>query len=104
MNITDIIDAVKAKHIRISDHADEEAQNDELTYNEIFTSVFRGEIIEDYPNDKPYPGCLIHGQTVIGDHVHSVWGWNPENRWAVLITVYRPDPTRWINWKERRKK
>jgi len=21
---------------------------------------------------------------------------------AVLITVYRPDPSRWINWKERR--
>ena len=26
---------------------------------------------------------------------------NLENRWAVLITVYRPDPDRWIDWKAR---
>jgi hypothetical protein len=31
-----------------------------------------------------------------------VWAYNPDNRWAVLITVYRPDPNRWINWTERR--
>jgi len=29
---------------------------------------------------------------------------NEDNRWAVLITVYRPDPERWMNWRTRRPK
>ena len=36
--------------------------------------------------------------------VHSVWGFNNENKWAVLITVYRPDPAKWIDMRIRRKK
>ncbi len=62
----------------------------------------RGEIIETYPNDKPYPSCLIFGLTYGLDPVHTVWGYNPETEWAVLITVYRPDPDRWIDFKQRR--
>ena len=36
--------------------------------------------------------------------MHSVWAYNQENHWAVLITVYRPDPKHWINWRTRRPK
>ncbi|MYC97252.1 MAG: hypothetical protein F4X14_20030 [Caldilineaceae bacterium SB0661_bin_32] len=31
-----------------------------------------------------------------------VWAFNQENLWAVLLTVYRPDPGRWSNWRDRR--
>ena len=103
MNITDIIEAIRANRVRITDHADEEAEADHLTFDEIYFSVLRGEVIEDYPTDKPYPSCLIYGQTFSGDPVHSVWAYNKRNRWAVLITVYRPDPGLWINWRERRR-
>lgn len=103
MNIQDIISAVQGHRIRITDHADEEAQADALTFDEIFFSVLQGEIIEDYPTDKPYPSCLIYGDNFQGEPIHSVWAYNEETKWAVLITVYRPDPNRWINWRERRK-
>ena len=103
MNIQDIISAIQEKFIRITDHADEEAQADYLTFDEIFFSVLQGEVIEDYPTDKPYPSCLIFGQTFSGAPVHSVWAYNANNQWAVVITVYKPDPKRWINWRERRK-
>jgi len=63
-----------------------------------------GEIIEEYPADKPYPSCLVFGRTGTGDPVHSVWAYNESTRWTVLITVYRPDATRWINWRERRRR
>ena len=43
------------------------------------------------------PSKRRNGNTFIGDPVHSVWAYNNQNRWAVLITTYRPDPTRWIN-------
>jgi hypothetical protein len=101
MEISEIVDAIRSGRIRITDHADEEAQNDRLSYEEIFFSLFTGEIIENYPEDKPYPSCLVYGRTFKDDPVHSVWAYNEETRWAVLITVYRPDPARWINWRER---
>lgn len=102
MIIDNIIDAIQSDRIRITNHADEEAQADHLSFDEIFVSVLQGEIIEYYPDDWPYPSCLIYGDTFSGDPVHSVWAYNEENQWAVLITVYRPDPERWINWRTRR--
>lgn len=104
MNIEDIIGAIRRGHIRIADHADEEAQADHLSFDEIFISVFQGEVIEDYPTDKPYPSCLIYGKTFNEEPIHSVWAYNQANGWAVLITVYRPDPSRWIEWRTRRPK
>ncbi|PIP06512.1 MAG: hypothetical protein COX51_08665 [Syntrophobacteraceae bacterium CG23_combo_of_CG06-09_8_20_14_all_50_8] len=104
MVIKDIINSIQNNRIRITDHADEEAETDDLTFDEIFFSVSQGEIIEQYPNDKPYPSCLINGQTFSGDAVHSVWAYNENSQWAVLITVYRPDPDRWINFRIRRGK
>ena len=102
MGTQEIISAIQEKRIRITDHADEEAQTDTLTFDEIFLSVLQGEVIEDYPTDKPYPSCLIFGNNFEGEPIHSVWAYNSETKWAVLITVYRPDPSRWINWRERR--
>lgn len=104
MIIDDIVTAIRHDRLRITDHADEEAQANELTFDEIFFSVLQGEIIETYQHDKPYPSCLIYGDTFAGEPVHSVWAYNQNNQWAVLITVYRPDPDRWINWRERRQK
>ena len=102
INIKNIKEAIQADRIRISNHADEEAELDQLTFDEIYFSVLHGEIIEDYPDDKPYPSCLVFGQTFRGDPVHSVWAYNEQNEWTVIITVYRPDPKLWINWKKRR--
>ncbi len=102
MDINHLKEAIRASRIRITDHADEEAQSDNLTLAEVCASVLQGEIIENYPADRPYPSCLVYGQTSGGGPVHTVWGYNEENRWAVLITVYRPDPNRWMNWRQRR--
>ncbi|MCK4860082.1 MAG: DUF4258 domain-containing protein [Candidatus Omnitrophica bacterium] len=103
MNIKNIIEAIQFNQVRISNHADEEAEEDQLTFDEIYFSVFHGEIIEDYSDDKPYPSCLIFGKTSSGDPVHTVWAYNKQNRWAVVITVYRPNPELWVNWRKRRK-
>ena len=102
VHVENIIEAIQANQVRISGHADEEAEADQLTFDEICFSVAHGEIIENYPGDKPYPSCLIFGKTLSGDPVHSVWAYNRQNRWAVIITVYRPDPELWINWRKRR--
>ena len=104
MDIECIINSIRHGQVKITDHADEEAFDDNLTYEEIYSSVVQGEVIEDYPNDKPYPSCLILDGNFSREPIHSVQAYNSENLWAVLITVYRPDPERWIDWKLRVKK
>jgi len=103
MKIESLIKAIHCEKIRISDHADEECHNDGLTFDDVFASVLSGKIIEEYPEDKPYPSCLIYGRNFKNEPIHSVWGYNPEKEAGVLITVYRPDPARWIDFKRRRK-
>ena len=104
MNIENIIDAIHQRRLHITDHAQDEAEKDQLSYDDIFVSVFQGEVIEDYPDDKPFPSCLIYGNTSISEPVHSVWAYNEEIRLAILITVYCPDPDIWIDRRTRRLK
>ena len=83
MKIEDIVEAIRGNRIRITDHADEEAQADQLSFDAMFISVLQGEIIEEYPADKPYPSCLIYGESFTGEPIHSVWAYNEQNGWAV---------------------
>ena len=101
-SLEDLIDAIHHGRIRISDHADEEAHADNLSFEEVFVSVLQGEIIETYSDDRPYPSCLVYGTNMKREPIHSVWAYNGTNRWGVLITVYRPNPERWIDWRKRR--
>ena len=53
-----------------------------------------GEVIENYPNDLPYPSRLILGYC--GGHpVHILASDDPEVAATVIVTVYEPDPSRW---------
>jgi hypothetical protein len=102
MDITDLINAIQADRMNVTQHARREAKEDNLLLDEILHSTRNGEIIEDYPTDMPYPSCLINGADPDGTPIHSVWAYAADSRMAVLITVYRPDPDRWIEWKIRK--
>ncbi len=53
-----------------------------------------GEIIEDYPDDNPYPSRLLLGYR--GSRpLHVVAADNPSEPETIVITVYEPDPARW---------
>ena len=97
-----IIRAIESNSVNITHHARKEAKEDLLKLDEIFFSARCGELIENYPEDYPYPSCLIYGKILSGEPVHSVWAYDHESEIAFLITVYRPDPDKWIDWKERK--
>ncbi|VVB72550.1 Uncharacterised protein [uncultured archaeon] len=103
VELVDIKGAIQAGKVRITDHAYEEANADRLKFDEIYFSAMNGVVIEEYQDDSPFPSVLIFGQTFCSDPVHSVWAYNKKNQWAVLITVYRPDPNLWIDCKLRKK-
>jgi hypothetical protein len=46
---------------------------------------------------------LVCGPAGSAGWAHSVWAYNESNRWAVLVTVYRPDPAKWLDGRERRR-
>jgi hypothetical protein len=53
-----------------------------------------GEVVEDYPNDTPYPSRLVLGWC--GSRpIHVVAAENVETRETIVITVYEPDLTQW---------
>ena len=100
--LTKIRAAVTRGEYRITTHADLEMAADELILEEVKISLKEGEIIEDYPEDFPFPSCLIYGRSYEGGPVHSVWAYDEANEFAILVTVYRPDPSKWIDFKIRR--
>lgn len=60
-------------------------------YREIVKKVLlSGEIIEDYPNDKPYPSVLLLGW-VEGEPFHVVTALDSESGCCFIITAYKPD-------------
>ena len=61
-----------------------------------------GVIIEEYPDDTPYPSYLIFGM-VNGRPIHVVMAYNNVDREAIVITAYEPDPDSWSDNYTRRK-
>ena len=53
-----------------------------------------GEVIEDYPEDTPYPSRLILG-CYRGRLLHVVAANNWLDKEVIVITVYEPDPSEW---------
>jgi hypothetical protein len=62
-----------------------------------------GEIIEDYPDDKPYPSALFLGW-VDGEPFHIVSALDSESGYCFVITAYKPDVEHFEpDYKTRRK-
>ncbi len=87
----------------ITNHADEELVKDALMFADVREALMRGEVTEDYPNDFPYPSCLVFGMNAKNEPIHAVWVYATQKEIAVLVTAYRPDPRKWIDSKIRRK-
>jgi hypothetical protein len=50
MQIEEVVRAIRSGQVRITDHADEEAEADHLSFDEVSFSVIWGEVIEQYPD------------------------------------------------------
>jgi hypothetical protein len=54
-----------------------------------------GKVIVDYPTDTPYPSRLICHIGAMRP-LHVVSATDPISGHELVITVYEPDPARWI--------
>lgn len=100
-----ILDTIKKlcqkRKIKWSTHAAARIRERGLHREDILECIAKGELIEDYPEDFPYPSCLIYGHAVDGRVIHVVVGCDEE--YAYIITAYIPNLDKFENDLKTRK-
>ena len=74
----------------------------DISEEEVEQTVAFGEIIENYPDDQPYPSRLVLGH--IGQRAIHVLHAIDEKGTVIVITVYEPAPEKWHEDHKTRKK
>lgn len=88
-----------------SRHAMIEMKNEELGKifeHEVYEAVCTGEVIEEYPDDRPYPSVLIYGRTINDRPLHVVCACNNIEKLVIMVTVYQPKSELWVDYKRRK--
>src|SRR5947199_8563636 len=99
--IDEIRQKIADSRFELSKHATDQTLLRGIRVQEIQEAIAGGEIIEDYPNDKYGPSCLILGFTRKRRPLHVQCSY-PSRDLIKIITLYEPDPEIWINSRVRR--
>ena len=101
MDILKIKKLCRTESIEFSRHVSDRMFQRKIIADEIIEAILNGQIIEEYPDDYPHPSCLILGVTIQERLLHIVVGVTDTKLW--IITVYEPNPNKWINNFTKRK-
>ena len=66
----------------------------DITKHDVRNAIEHGEIIAEYPQDQPFPTCLMlsaKGRRPI----HVVLAIDKNSQKCYVVTAYDPDPTLW---------
>jgi hypothetical protein len=101
-----MLEEIQGKILRrqyeFSKHAVDQSIIREISIVEMVEAISgRGEIIEDYPEDKYGPSCLILGFTKTGRPLHIQCSY-PIRPLIKIITLYEPDPDLWVDFRMRK--
>jgi len=99
MDITLIQQSVRFGDYFWRQHAVERSIERDIEETEVSEVILNGKIIEEYPDDKYGPSCLIYGRTKRGRPIHVQCSLPPE---VWIITVYEPDPDQWVDFSKRK--
>lgn len=91
---------VIAEGLLFTRHARREAVEEGISPLEVREAIMNGTILEDYPNDRRGPSCLLYGRSAAGRDLHIVV--TTEKIPPRVITVYEPKPPRWLTPTRRR--
>ncbi len=101
-----ILDGIREKirngQFEFSQHALDQRIIRHIRVPEVREAIEESEVIEDYPDDKYGPSCPILGFMRSKRPLHIQCSY-PSRPLVKIITLYEPDPRRWIDFKTRRK-
>ena len=80
-------------NVFVTEHSAERFRQRGIKTSDIRNAVNTGEIIEQYPDDYPFPSCLILGIARNGKIIHVCM--SDEGTASRIITAYYPDPSKW---------
>ena len=83
----------KNDSIFITNHAMERCRERNIVVKDILNGVMTGEIIENYPDDFPFPSCLVCGKSASGKVIHICM--SNEGQSSKVITAYYPSLDKW---------
>lgn len=73
-----------------------------LGMDDVRNVIEYGEVIIDYPDDKPYPSYVMLS-FIKNSPMHVVFAFDEENQTGIIVTAYVPDPRLWTeDFKSRR--
>ncbi|RJO68593.1 MAG: DUF4258 domain-containing protein [Myxococcales bacterium] len=92
----------QCKNVLFSRHTVTRMLERNLSVSELQTAIEQSEVVEEYPNDHPYPSYLLLSW-VNDTPVHVVIALNETENACIIITVYRPDREKWSDDFKRRR-
>jgi len=93
---------IRRRQYEFSKHAVDQSIIRDIAVTELEEAIAnRSEVIEDYPDDKYGPSCLVLGFTKAGRALHIQCSY-PSRPLVKIITVYEPGPDQGMDLRVRR--
>ncbi len=92
---------VDIENIRVTQHAQQEMVEEDITLDEVIEAIDKGQILENYPKHRRGACCLLNGLTQKGRPLHIVC--TTARRVLIIITVYEAKPPKWVTPIQRRR-
>ena len=102
ISISDLQSLCSSGSVRWTTHMLQRLMQRNISQDEVVEAIQTGEIIDQYPDDYPYPSCLVLGITIAGKYLHVVCGRGVDEVW--MISAYHPNPAEWEDDLKTRKK
>jgi hypothetical protein len=97
-NLETVLERIYAQaateNIRITQHAQQEMVEEDITLDEVLQAIARGHILENYLEHRRGACCLLNGLTQKSRPLHIVC--TTARPGLIIITVYEPKPPKWM--------
>ncbi|MHB1869119.1 MAG: DUF4258 domain-containing protein [Nitrososphaerales archaeon] len=103
--------AVAHHQVKFTEHARVAMLDDDLITDDVMKSFQNFDVLEEYPDAKPFPACLTLCLLNDGNPLHAVIALPHEVQPAtnttmdsliIIVTIYRPSESEWTDHRRRK--
>jgi len=103
VNINKLRETIRKNNFEWRKHTLVRLAERNISQNVVLEVILKGEVIEDYPENRPFSSCLMF-KVVKGKPFHVVVSLDEQNQKAYIITAYKPNLDKFeSDFKKRRR-